>query len=389
MGGGTRLSEICTRITDGTHYSPKDEGEGRAFISVKDMKDAGIDFEGCFHIGEAAFAQVKASGSVPVAGDILFSKDGTVGKVAVVPEGAEFGVLSSIAILQPDHEVVDSRYLAQVLKSPDTLADALGRKTGSALRRLILKDLKGIRVPLPPLEEQRRIAHLLDEADRLQRLRKEANDKAQRILPALFVEMFGDPETNPMGWERKSLDDLCDVSGGATPSTKEAAFWNGDIAWATPKDLSGNWDFVLEDTERHITKAGMASCATRLAPAETVLLSCRAPIGLSAISGRSMCANQGFKTLACGAEVNAWYLLAWLRLSKDYLQSLGRGATFKEVSTKIVREIEIPVPPRTQQDAFAARMKALREILLAEDDASASLVGAGATLRSRLFAEAE
>ena len=321
-------------------------------------------------------------------GTVLYSKlRPYLNKVVVADED---GVATTELVpLFPKSDVVLPEYLAQYLRSPIFLSEASEKVTGAKMPRVILDWFWGHEIPLPPIEEQRRIAHLLDEADRLQRLRIEANAKAQRILPALFVEMFGDPETNPMGWKRKRLDDLCDVSGGATPSTKEASFWNGDIAWATPKDLSGKWDFVLEDTERHITKTGVASCATRLAPAGTVLLSCRAPIGLSAVAGRDMCANQGFKTLACGEELNPWYLLAWLRLSKDYLQSLGRGATFKEISTKIVREIEVPVPPRAQQDALAARMKALREILMAEDGASASLVGAGATLRSRLFAEAD
>jgi type I restriction enzyme S subunit len=100
-----------------------------------------------------------------------------------------------------------------------------------------------------------------------------------------------------------------------------------------------------------------------------------------------MCANQGFKTLACGAELNAWYLLAWLRQSKDYLQSLGRGATFKEVSTKIVREIQVPVPPRAMQDTFALRLSELRGILLSQDEGCNSLTCAGTVLRSRLFAE--
>lgn len=321
-------------------------------------------------------------------GTVLYSKlRPYLNKVVVADEDGLATTELVPLVVKP--ELVIPEYLAHYLRSGDFLAQASEKVTGAKMPRLILDWFWNHEIPLPSLEEQRRIAELLDEADGLQRLRKEAYEKAQRILPALFLDMFGDPETNPMGWERKSLASLCDVSGGATPSTRETGYWNGDIAWATPKDLSGKWDFILEDSGRHITKTGMTSCATRLVPATTVLLSCRAPIGLSAIAGRDMCANQGFKTLACNEELNPWYLLAWLRLSKEYLQSLGRGATFKEVSTKIVKAIEIPVPPKAQQDTFALRMMDLREVLLAQDRAWESTANTNAVLRSRLFAEAD
>ena len=320
-------------------------------------------------------------------GTVLYSKLRPYLNKVVVADECGFAT-TELVPLRVRTDIAVPEYLAHYLRSNDFLSQATNRVTGAKMPRLILDWFWNHEVPLPSLEEQRRIADLLDEADRLQRLRKEANEKAQRILPALFLDMFGDPETNPLGWERKSLSGLCEVSGGATPSTKEAAFWNGEIAWATPKDLSRKWDFVLPDTERHITKAGMGGCATRLMPKGAVLLSCRAPIGLSAIAGREMCANQGFKVLTCGRELNPWYLLAWLRLSKDYLQSLGRGATFKEISTKIVREIEIPVPPKERQDTFAATMGELRTILLAQDSSSETVARSAAILRSRLFAEA-
>lgn len=367
MSGGTRLSEICTRITDGTHYSPKDEGEGRAFISVKDMGDAGIDFEGCFHIGEAAFAQVKASGSVPVAGDILFSKDGTVGKVAVVPEGAEFGVLSSIAILQPDHEVVDSRYLAQVLKSPDTLADALGRKTGSALRRLILKDLKGIRVPLPPLEEQRRIAHLLDEADRLQRLRKEANEKAKRILPALFVEMFGDPETNPKGWEVKSLGELVKVKSGDFLPAKAMSPQGGFPVYGG-NGVSGYHDeFMFSESTIVVGRVGQACGAVHHAPP------------CSWVTDNALCVVEK------SADLNESYLVDALTAAR--LRQYAAHADLPSLSGARLAPVPILVPPADVQERYASLRSDVLAVVARQKTASERLADGVGVARSRLFAE--
>jgi type I restriction enzyme S subunit len=205
------LSEICDLITDGTHYTPPDIGSGVPFLTVKDMSASGLDFKACSRISYEEFIKAKAQNSAPRRGDILFSKDGTVGKVHVVVEETDFAVLSSIAILRPDPAKLDARFAAHYLRSPEALAEAAQRKTGSALTRIILKDLKQLRLPLPPLDEQKRIAAILDQADELRRKRQRAIDRLNQLRQAIFHEMFGDFVTNPMGWSTVKLGDACGV----------------------------------------------------------------------------------------------------------------------------------------------------------------------------------
>jgi hypothetical protein len=131
-----------------------------------------LDFLGCSFISEADYRAARAGNSAPQRGDVLFSKDGTVGKVHVVDTDQPFAVLSSLAILRPKGDSVDTRYFGHVLRSPGVLDDALKRKTGSAIRRVILSDLKKVRILLPPLPEQRRIAEILDKADALRAKRR-------------------------------------------------------------------------------------------------------------------------------------------------------------------------------------------------------------------------
>jgi type I restriction enzyme S subunit len=388
------LSEICTRITDGTHYSPKDEREGKAFIRVKDITAEGIDFEGCFHIGDEAFEQVRAAGSVPVAGDILFSKDGTVGKVAVVPDGAEFGVLSSIAILQPKHDSVDSRYLAQVLKSPATLAEALGKKTGSALRRLILKDLKGIRVPLPSLEEQRRIADLLDEADRLQRLRKEANEKAQRILPALFEKMFGDPVRNEKGWLTSRLRGCtAQVQIGPFGSLlHQADYVHGGIALINPKHIRAG-RLAPTDSET-ITPQKHSELHNYHLRQGDVVMGRRGEMGRCAVveveHDGLLCGTGSLVIRADERVTTPRFLCAMLSHNsmKVRLESLSLGQTLPNLNASIVEGLVVAVPPIELQRQFsllAESANAIEDNLGTATDALSSLSEA---LRSRLFGEA-
>jgi restriction endonuclease S subunit len=185
MSNFAALADVCELITDGTHYTPRNVGQGFPFVTVKDMSPSGIDLENCSRISESDFSVARKGNSVPIPGDVLFSKDGTVGKVYVVGPDDAFAVLSSIAILRPDGRSADSRYLAHCLRIPQILDKASGRKTGSAVRRIILKDIKKLSIPLPSLTEQRRMAEILDSADELRRKHQVAMTECEALISAL------------------------------------------------------------------------------------------------------------------------------------------------------------------------------------------------------------
>jgi type I restriction enzyme S subunit len=208
-----QLKDVCSLLTDGTHYTPPNIGKGIPFLTVKDVSDSGLDFKGCSRITLEEYNKADAGNSAPKVGDVLFSKDGTVGKVHVVKEVEPFAVLSSLAILRPK-ESLDSDYLGHVLKSPLTLRQAAKNKTGSALRRIILSDIKKLEIPLPPLAEQQRIAAILDKADAIRRKRQQAIQLADEFLRVVFLDMFGDPATNPKGWEVKKWQDVLTIING-------------------------------------------------------------------------------------------------------------------------------------------------------------------------------
>lgn len=159
-----RLDEICDEITDGSHFSPKTVNMGLPYITVRDIENDKIDFNNCKFISETDFNQLLKNGCNPRRGDVLFSKDGTVGKVALIDYDKDFVVLSSLAIVRPDKRRIDSAFLKYVMKSTAFLEEAVGKKTGLAIRRIILRNLKSIPVPVPPLPEQQRIVRILDEA---------------------------------------------------------------------------------------------------------------------------------------------------------------------------------------------------------------------------------
>ena len=144
------------------------------------------------------------------------------------------------------------------------------------------------------------------------------------------------------------IGDLCTVVSGTTPKTGNDEYWDGDILWVTPAELTEE-SFIINDTTRKITDKAIKESGLKSFPEGTVLLSSRAPIGKVAIAGKEMYCNQGFKNFICNDELNNEYLYWFLKGKNEYLNSLGRGATFKEISKSIVENIHIPLPGLDEQ----------------------------------------
>jgi len=156
------LDEVCSKITDGSHFSPKIVEEGYPYITVKDLDNGKIDFINCKKISELDYNNLLKSGCKPFKGDVLFSKDGTVGKVALVDIERDFVVLSSLGIFRPLPNKLNSQFLYWFLNSPLIQDHAEGLKTGAAIKRVVIKTLKTFQIPLPPLPEQERIVAYLE-----------------------------------------------------------------------------------------------------------------------------------------------------------------------------------------------------------------------------------
>ena len=172
------------------------------------------------------------------------------------------------------------------------------------------------------------------------------------LIKARFVEMFGEGLVDDGRFPLLPISDIGRVVSGATPKTGNADYWEGNNIWITPAELAEK-SFVIYDSIRKITDEGVRSCAVNLLPIGTVILSSRAPIGKVAIVGTPMYCNQGFKNIIPNKKINSTYLYELLSMQTGYLNSLGRGATFKEISKQIVENIKVKVPPMELQNEFA------------------------------------
>jgi len=162
-------------------------------------------------------------------------------------------------------------------------------------------------------------------------------------------------------WEYKKLGEVCAVVSGSTPKTQVEEFWNGSHYWITPAELDGST--YVSKSERLITDAAIEKTNLTLLPVGTVLLSSRAPIGKVAITTVPMYCNQGFKNLICSDTIYNKYLYWFLKVNTEYLNSLGRGATFKEISKTIVENIKIPLYSLADQQRIVAELDCLNEMI--------------------------
>ena len=140
------------------------------------------------------------------------------------------------------------------------------------------------------------------------------------------------------------ISEIGEVVGGGTPSTEHEEYWNGDIPWVSPKDLTGYNNVYISHGENFITQKGLNKSGTKLLPQNTVLFSSRAPIGYIALAANPICTNQGFKSIVCNEKlVSPLYLYYYIKSNLNYIKLFGSGATFPEISGSSMKKIKINI----------------------------------------------
>lgn len=224
-----KLKEICLRITDGSHSSPKSIALGYPMFSVKDMLENRFDYTRCKYISKDDFLKLKKGDCVPQEGDVLVAKDGSFLKqIFVCKETKEECILSSIAIFRPNKNIIYPEFLSYLFKSPKVYNYIANNcVSGSALPRIILKDFKEINVAIPNLSIQKNVLDILlpldDKIELNRRINEHLEQQAQALFKSWFVDFepfkdgkFVDSELGmiPEGWRVGTIGDYCKIRSG-------------------------------------------------------------------------------------------------------------------------------------------------------------------------------
>ena len=257
---------------------------------------------------------------------------------------------------------------------------------GGSLLRARPAEVSKIQIPLPPLDEQKRIAGILDAAEALRAKRREALAQLDTLLQSTFLDMFGDPVTNPMGWDTSALGEVGEVITGNTPSRKCPEYYGEDIEWIKSDNINDP-SFVLTEAEERLSIAGKA--VARTSPSGSILVTCIAGspscIGNAAIADREVAFNQQINAFVPGDRIALWFAFGMFWVDKRLVQSASTSSMKGMVSKSAFSAISIPIPPNSLQRRFAAIVKSVEQQKARQRTHLAELDTLFASLQSRAF----
>jgi len=285
-------------------------------------------------------------------GNILIVKDGaTTGKVGFVDGSLRLpaAVNEHVFRLKVDEAQAVPRYVFYYLLSPwgnrEILLDFRGATVGG-----ISQDFpERVRVPLPDLPVQRRIAGILDKADRLRRMRRYALELSDQFLPALFLRMFGDPASNPKAWKTVPLGDVVEIRRGASPRPIDD-FLGGMVPWIKIGDATDD-SIYIERTAEAVTEAGAAK-SVRLKPGALIFAN-SGSLGFARILKIEGCIHDGWLAFEdYESSYDALFLLGMLNRLTDRFLALAPTGTQQNLNTGIMNAFCVVMPPRRLQNDY-------------------------------------
>ncbi len=386
-----KLGDVAEFIR-GITFKPDDVVPSETAGSVQCMRtknvQAEIDLSDVWSV-DSRF--VKRAEQYLQAGDLLVSSANSwnlVGKCCWVPEaadGATFG--GFISVLRPDRERVDPRYLYRWFSSDQIQATArsFGRQTTN-ISNLDFARCLSLPIVLPPLVEQQRIAQVLDHVDALRARRREAIALLDDLARSVFLDMFGDPASNPRGLPRIPLRQLSSIGSGSTPNRKQPEYFGGTIPWVKTTEVNGR---RISHTEEKITEAGRANARCKIHESGSIVI---ALYGQGRTRGRcsileiDAATNQACAVIAPAPDVySTIFLHQQLCISYERLRQMGRGGNQANLNLGLVGEFLVTFPPLDMQNKFASRISQQEDLRKTFTTHLAELDALFASLQHRAF----
>ena len=351
-----QLIEISDNITDGSHFSPKEDLNGKRIIAtVKDMRRGGFDFSNCKKITEEDFITLKKNGCSPIKGDILISKDGAkcLNIIFVYDTNKEIVLLSSIAIirLSKDYDPYFYQYYLLSTNAQKIMKD--GFVSGSAIPRVILNNFKRVPIPLPSLSEQKAIAKILSSLDAKIELNNKMNKTLEAIGQAIFRKWF--VEGKKEGWKVSTIGRELKTILGGTPSRVKPEYWNGDINWINSGKVN---EFRITESSEKITEEGLKKSATSLLPKRTIVLAITgATLGQVSKLEIDTCANQSVIGILENEKFSSEYIYFWIKNKIYDIIGFQTGGAQQHINKTNIDDYDLLVPNGETLDKFNKLVK--------------------------------
>ena len=318
------IRELCSVVVDCPHSTPKWTANGKIVIRNKNIKHGKIDFSSPSYTDDEHFAQ-RIKRAKPQPGDIIITREAPIGDVGMIPENTECCLGQRMVLLRANQSVCDSFYLLYSLQSLYVQHQiSWSEGTGTTVSNLRIPHLEQIQIPYLPLEQQAKISSVLRALEEKIENNRRLNDNLQQQAAALFSSLYDRTNTEVR------FTDLIQILGGGTPKTGENTYWNGNIAFFTPKDVGTPYTLI---TEKTITEEGLSHCNSRLYPVNTVFVTARGTVGKVGMSGVPMAMNQSCYALV-GKETHQLLVYFYTLKAVDRLKHKASGAVFDAITTR-------------------------------------------------------
>ena len=318
------IRELCSVVVDCPHSTPKWTVNGKIVIRNNNIKHGRIDFSSPSYTDDEHFAQ-RIKRAKPQPGDIIITREAPIGDVGMIPENTECCLGQRMVLLRANQSVCDNFYLLYSLQSLYVQHQiSWSEGTGTTVSNLRIPHLEQIQIPYLPLEQQAKISSVLRALEEKIENNRRLNDNLHQQAAALFSSLYDRSNTEVR------FTDLIQILGGGTPKTGENTYWNGNIAFFTPKDVGIPYTLI---TEKTISKEGLSHCNSRLYPVNTVFVTARGTVGKVGMSGVPMAMNQSCYALV-GKETHQLLVYFYTLKAVDRLKHKASGAVFDAITTR-------------------------------------------------------
>jgi type I restriction enzyme S subunit len=371
------LRDAGVKLIDCVHKTPAAAGQGFPYIAIPQLTEGRIDVDSARRISEQDMLKwnVKCN---PQEDDVILSRRCNPGVTAVVPKHFRGSLGQNLVLLRAtDPNLMAPKYLRWATRGREWWNE-VGRfiNVGAVFESLKCVDIPDFAIPVPPVADQKAIAHILGTLDDKIALNRKTNETLEAMakalfkswfvdfdpvrakaegrhtgLPAeiseLFPDSFEDSELGeiPSGWECCSFTQLVEVISGGTPKTSIDEYWNGSVNWFSVVDAPSNSDCWVIHTEKSITHQGLDNCSSKLLPIGTTIISARGTVGKVCLTGQDMAMNQscyGLRSKAANGEFFCFYLTKSL---VEILEARAHGSVFSTITRDTLDGVSTNSPP--------------------------------------------
>ena len=327
------------------------------YLRITDINDDGtINKDGLKSVDD-----VNASNYLLKPNDIVFARTGaSVGRSYFYDgKDGEFVYAGFLIKYSIDPNKVNPKILKYYTHSQSYYDWIVSVDNGATRGNINAQTYASMPIMLPERKRQDEIVSILSSLDDKIELLHRENATLEAMAETLFRQWF--IEEAKEDWKEGKLDDILSVKGGTTPSTKESHFWNGGIAWTSPRDVTTLKGVYLFKTEKTITEDGLREISSGLLPKGTLLMSSRAPVGVLAFSEIPVAINQGYIAILDNKGYAKEFIYLWLKLNMDLVHSYSNGSTFMEISKSAFKSLELQIPSIKEVERFVNGIKPIFE----------------------------